>query len=423
MCFALTQVRFSLDTNPALHNVSRMTTIILKKGREKSALRRHPWIFSGAIAICKGSALPGETVEVVSSKGQFLGRGAYSPKSQITVRFWSFNADEQITVEFFRRRLKTAIHARQQMLDTEDVNAYRLVNAESDGLPGIIIDRYGDYVVGQFLSAGAEFWKSTIVEQLMDILPVKGFYERSDVAVREKEGQEPASGVLAGESPPGIIDIQEGDLRFQVDIRQGHKTGWYLDQRENRAALSEYVRDADILNCFAYTGGFGIYALKYGAHRIVNIDSSANALELARQHLTLNGFDPDTVEYVQADVFQILRRYRDEASQTDARQFDVIILDPPKFVESRKHLDRACRGYKDINLLAMKLLKPGGILMTYSCSGLLSPELFQKIVADAALDAGRSAQIIRRLFQAADHPVSLNFPEGTYLKGFVCRVE
>jgi 23S rRNA (cytosine1962-C5)-methyltransferase len=252
----------------------------------------------------------------------------------------------------------------------------------------------------------------------MEILPIKGFYERSDVDVRQKEGLEPISGVLAGEPPPELVTIQEGALRFQVDIRQGHKTGWYLDQRENRAVLSEYVRDADVLNCFAYTGGFGIYALKYGAHRVVNIDSSANALELARQHVVLNGFDPHTVECVQADVFQIFRQYR-----SDARQFDVIILDPPKFVESRKHLERACRGYKDINLLAMQCLKPGGILMTYSCSGLLSPELFQKIVADAALDAGRSAQILRRVFQAADHPVSLNFPEGTYLKGFVCRVE
>jgi len=405
-----------------------MATIILKKDREKSVLRQHPWVFSGAIAACQDSAQPGETVEVVSSKGQFLGRGAYSPKSQITVRFWSFNQDEQITAEFFRQRLKTAIHARQQMLDMQNVNAYRLVNAESDGLPGIVIDRYGDYVVGQFLSAGAEFWKSSIVEQLMDILPVKGFYERSDVDVRQKEGLAPVTGVLAGESPPDLIDIQEGDIRFQVDVRQGHKTGWYLDQRENRAALSKYVRDAEVLNCFAYTGGFGIYALKYGAKRVINVDSSASALELAHQHVVLNGFEPDRVKCIQADVFQILRRYRDnarrtDAHQTDVRQFDVIILDPPKFVDSRKHLERACRGYKDINLLAMKLLKPGGILMTYSCSGLLSPELFQKIVADAALDAGRSVQIVQRLFQAADHPVALNFPEGTYLKGFVCRLE
>lgn len=312
-----------------------MATIILKKGREKSVLRQHPWVFSGAIATCQGSVLPGETVEVVSSKGQFLGCGAYSPKSQITIRFWSFNQDEQITAEFFRQRLKSAIHARQQMLDTQNVNAYRLVNAESDGLPGVIIDRYGDYVVGQFLSAGAEFWKSTIVEQFMDILPIKGFYERSDVDVRQKEGLELVTGVLAGETPPELITIQEGELRFQVDIRQGHKTGWYLDQRENRAALSKYVRDAEILNCFAYTGGFGIYALKHGAHRIVNIDSSANALELAHQHAILNGFEPDRIECIQADVFQILRRYRDDARRTDARQteahqFDVIILDPPE---------------------------------------------------------------------------------------------
>ncbi len=395
-----------------------MQKIILKKKREKSVLRRHPWIFSGAIDRCDGTPQAGETVEVVSSHGDFLGYGAYSANSQITVRFWSWNAEEQVSPEFFQKRLKNAIDARQQMLDTQRINAYRLVNAESDGLPGVIIDRYGDFLVGQFFTTGAEFWKAIIVERMMALMPATGFYERSDADVRQKEGLELVTSVRAGDAPPELIEIHEGDFRFQVDVRQGHKTGWYLDQRENRAMLAEYARNAEVLNCFSYTGAFGVYALKAGATRVINVDSSASALDLARQHVALNGFAPDAVECIQADVFQELRRYR-----SDERHFDLIILDPPKFVESRKHLERACRGYKDINLLAMQLLKPGGVLMTYSCSGLLPEDLFQKIVADAALDAGRSAQILRRLSQAADHPVSLNFPEGTYLKGLICRVE
>lgn len=395
-----------------------MIKIILKKKREKSVLRRHPWIFSGAIARCDGTPQAGETVEVVSAQGDFLGWGAYSANSQITVRLWSWNQDEAVSPEFFQRRLLGAIAARRRMLDAQSVSAYRLVNAESDGLPGVIIDRYGDFLVGQFLTTGAEFWKSTIVDCIMDLMPATGFYERSDADVRKKEGLDQTAGVLAGDIPPELIEIHEGEFRFQADVREGHKTGWYLDQRENRAALAEYVRNAEVLNCFSYSGAFGIYALKHGATHVVNVDSSTRALELAGEHVRMNGFEADQTECVQDDVFKVLRRYREAQ-----RHFDVIILDPPKFVESRKHLDRACRGYKDINFVAMQLLKPGGVLMTYSCSGLLAPELFQKIVADAALDAKRSAQILRRLSQAADHPVALNFPEGTYLKGLVCRVE
>jgi 23S rRNA (cytosine1962-C5)-methyltransferase len=313
--------------------------------------------------------------------------------------------------------LQRAFAARQQLAASDTFTAYRLVHAESDGLPGVILDRYGEFLVCQFLSAGAEYWKHTLVEQIAELIQAKGVYERSDVNVRQKENLSPAAGVLAGEQPPETVEIREGALRFLVDLRHGHKTGFYLDQRENRAALADYVQDKEVLNCFAYTGGFGISALKNGARKVVNIESSESAIDLARRNADLNALDAAKIEYVQDNVFGVLRGYR-----KTGRQFDLIILDPPKFADSRSALKRASRGYKDINLLAMQLLKPGGILFTFSCSGILSPELFQKIVADAALDANKNAQILEYLSQAPDHPIALNFPEGEYLKGLICKV-
>jgi len=391
-------------------------SVILKNSREKSLLRRHPWIFSGAVTKIIGSIQPGETVDILSSKGKWLASGAYSPFSQITVRVWTFNPDEDISQEFFHTRLKQAFNSRSLLMKNNNLTACRMVNAESDGLPGLIVDRYTDFLVCQFLSAGAEHWKQEIVASLKSLMPHAEIYERSDADVREKEGLKPCAGVLSGQEPPEFVEIQENDLFFLADIRRGHKTGFYLDQRDNRAALAAYAENAEVLNCFAYTGGFGIYALKYGAAKVTNIDSSADALALCERNIALNDLDIAAVENVESDVFQILRKYRDSR-----RQFDVIILDPPKFAESRGQLERAARGYKDINLLAFKLLRPGGILFTFSCSGLMTPELFQKIVADAALDAKCEAQIIQQLGQASDHPIALNFPEGHYLKGMVCR--
>ena len=406
-----------------------MKAIKLKRGREKSVLRKHPWIFSGAIASVEGRPKPGETVEILDCSGTRLGRGAYSPESQITVRAWTFDPEEEISPEFFRGRFERAVASRgssvaemnrgvdnRRAVETSRAAA-RLVNAESDGLPGIIVDRYGEFLVVQFLTAGAEYWKGAVIEELERLIPCAGVYERSDVAVREKEGLPLFAGTLSGQEPPDLVEIEEGPCRFLVDIKRGHKTGFYLDQRDNRAIFTEYARGAEILNCFSYTGGFGIAALKAGAMSVTNIDSSAAALELARRNVELNGLDVSRVENVEGDAFTILRRYRDAG-----RQFDLAVLDPPKFAESQSQLMRASRGYKDINLLAFKLIRPGGMLFTFSCSGLMSPELFQKIVADAALDAGRDAQIVRRLAQASDHPIALGFPEGGYLKGLVCRV-
>jgi 23S rRNA (cytosine1962-C5)-methyltransferase len=393
-----------------------MKAIILKRGREKSILRKHPWIFSGAIAKVEGHPKFGETVDVLAAEGALLARGAYSPQSQITVRIWTFDPREDVSAELFANRLARAIEARRSLLSMDGPVGLRLVNAESDCLPGIIIDRYGEFLVVQFLSAGAEYWKSVVTETLVRLLPSSGLYERSDVDVREKEGLPKLAGVLAGQEPPDLIEIREGPCRFLVDVKRGHKTGFYLDQRENRALIAGYAPGAEMLNCFAYTGAFGVAALMAGATRVTNLESSASALDLALRNAELNGLDESSMKNVGGDAFTVLRRWRDEG-----REFDLIVLDPPKFADSQSHLLRASRGYKDINLLAFRLLKPGGVLFTFSCSGLVTSELFQKIVADAALDAGCDAQIIRRLAQGADHPTLLSFPEGSYLKGLVVR--
>lgn len=391
-----------------------MNSVILKKGREKNLLQRHPWIFSGAIERGEGSPGSGETVTVCSFDRKPLASAAWSPQSQISLRVWSFNPETIIDAGFFRAKLQNAIAARGKI----NSNAIRLVAAESDGLPGLIIDRYADWIVCQFLSVGSEHWKNTIVELLQEIFPGLSIYERSDVSVREKEGLPSRCGVLAGTEPPEHVEIIESGMRLLVDIKAGHKTGYYLDQRDSRLAVRQWAHGRDVLNCFSYTGGFGIAALLGGAKHVLQMDSSEPALDIAKKNSELNGLDPAASEYICGDVFKELRRFRDSR-----RDFDLIILDPPKFIESRSQLEGGARGYKDINLLAFKLLRPGGLLFTFSCSGLMEMPLFQKIVADSALDAGRNAQILAVLNQSPDHPIALNFPEGAYLKGLLCRAE
>jgi 23S rRNA (cytosine1962-C5)-methyltransferase len=391
-----------------------MNSVILKKSREKSVLQRHPWIFSGAIERVEGSPQSGETVTVCSFDRKPLALAAWSPESQIAARVWNFNPETIIDAAFFRTKLQNAISSRSNI----NSNALRLVAAESDGLPGLIIDRYADWIVCQFLSAGSEHWKDTVVEILQELFPGLSIYERSDVSVREKEGLPSRCGVLAGAEPPEHVEISENGMRLLVDIKGGHKTGYYLDQRDSRAAVRNWANGRDVLNCFSYTGGFGVAALLGGAKHVTQMDSSEPALEIARQNAELNGLDPEASEYLCGDVFKELRKYRDSR-----RSFDLIILDPPKFVESRSQLAGGARGYKDINLLAFKLLRPGGLLFTFSCSGLMEMPLFHKIVADAALDAGRNAQILAVLNQSPDHPIALSFPEGAYLKGLLCRAE
>lgn len=392
-----------------------MGSVILKPGRQKSVLNHHPWIFSGAISRVNGDPKAGETVAVISSEGEWLASGAFSPMSQIRVRVWSFDPKEEISPNFFRTRLLRSIQARQHL--SKITNAYRMVYSESDGLPGLIADMYDRFVVCQFLSAGVEYWKKDIVSIINDLFPNSGIYERSDVDSRLKEELPPHTGVLCGNSPPQLIEIYENNVSFLIDVRNGHKTGFYLDQRDNRLMVAEFSQHAEVLNCFSYTGGFGIFALKGKASTVINIDSSETALTLAQDHIRLNQLDSEKFQCIQGDIFQLLRKYRDSR-----RQFDIIILDPPKFADSKNQLEKAARGYKDINLLAIKLIRPGGFLFTFSCSGIVSEALFQKILADAALDAGRHVQIIRRLSQAIDHPVAVSFPEAAYLKGFICSV-
>ncbi len=393
-----------------------MPTLILKKGREKSLLRRHPWIFSGAVGTVDGQPRSGDTLDVLSSEGKWLATAAYSPKSQITARVWSFQRDETVDAAFFRRRVADALAARRALAPAVPERACRILNAESDGLPGVIADRYGDFVSVELLTAGAERHMADIAAALMQETGAAGVYNRSDSDVRQKEGLARITGCIAGLEPPELVQIEEGRAKLLVDIRSGHKTGYYLDQRDNRRAVLDLAAGRDVLNCFCYTGGFGVMAMLGGAARCTNIDSSAPALDLARQNFALNGLDREHVEFLEDDVFAALRRLRDQG-----RTFGAIILDPPKFVDTKANIQKACRGYKDINLSALRLLEPGGLLFTFSCSGLMDEDLFQKVVAGAALDSGRDARIVRRFSQAPDHPVALNFPEAQYLKGLLVQ--
>ena len=391
--------------------------LILAKGREKSLLRRHPWVFSGAVARLEGKAQLGETIDVCDSNGKWLARAAYSPESQIRARVWSWQADESIDIAFFVRRFEQAQQWREWLAARDGLDSYRLIAGESDGLPGVTIDRFGNFLVMQLLSAGAEYQRAAIITALQHCFPGCAIYDRSDVAVRKKEGLALTQGTVTGELPPPLLPITEHGMKLLVDIQGGHKTGYYLDQRDSRLATRRYAQDARVLNCFSYTGGFAVSALMGGCKEVISVDTSQEALDVARQNVELNELDLSRAQFERDDVFKLLRRYRDSGEK-----FDLIIVDPPKFVENKSQLMGACRGYKDINMLAIQLLNPGGVLMTFSCSGLMATDLFQKIIADAALDAGREVQFIEQFRQAADHPVIASYPEGLYLKGFACRV-
>ena len=422
-----------------------MNRIVLKPKRDFSVRKHHPWIFSGAVDVARpcasltsgretpriappselaslgGYASPfvGETVEVADADGVLLGYGSYSPASQIRIRMLSFDPKTVPDAKFIEGLVASAVGRRADFFANAYTNAVRLVNAESDGLPGVVADYYAGWVVCQFTSAGAEFWKREIAAALMKFAPFcRGVAERTDVDVRVKEGLEGLGGfgVLEGEEPSELVEIAEGSVKFLVDVRKGHKTGFYLDQRDARSAVGALANGMDVLNCFSYTGGFGLFARAAGAASVTQVDISGDALELAKRNEALTHLCGTKMEYVEADVFQYLRKCRDAG-----RTFDMIILDPPKFASVKSQVMKAARGYKDINLLAMKLLKPNGILATFSCSGAMTQELFDKVLAEAAQDAGRDFQMIARTRQGADHPVALSFPEGLYLKGVILR--
>jgi 23S rRNA (cytosine1962-C5)-methyltransferase len=432
-----TQAADSQNTRSAAHagEATAQPAIFLRTGREKSLLRRHPWIFSGAVERVDGAPVSGDTLPVRDAAGNFLAWAAYNASSQISARVWSWREAENIDSKFFRRKISSSLAARYTPFPTlppkgeglvfplpvgegprEGVGGARLIHAESDGLPGLIVDRYGDVLVLQIGSAGTERWRDTIADLLQELCKPACIYERSDSDSRTLEGMELRNGVLRG-TLPDTVEVIENGLRFKVDVAAGQKTGFYLDQRDNRALTETLAADRDVLNCFCYTGGFSLYALRGGAKSVLSIDASGDALRIAAENLTLNGLDESRAEWLEADVFQALRKLRDQG-----RSFDLIILDPPKFAPTAAFAEKAARGYKDINLLAFKLLRPGGLLCTYSCSGGISDDLFQKIVAGAALDAGVDAQIIHHLHASADHPVLLSFPEGAYLKGLALRV-
>ncbi len=390
--------------------------LIIKSGREKSLLRRHPWIFSGAVERIEGAAANGDTVAVCDANGGFLAWAGYSAQSQITAKVWSWDANEKIDADFFRRKISRALALRRDLGIARHGNGMRLIHGESDGLPGLIVDQYDKVLVMQLGTPAAERWRDICAEVLQELCSPACIYERSDSDARALEGLPERNGPLLGALPNEVV-ITEHGLKFAIDVAHGQKTGFYLDQRDNRALTGDFARDRDVLNCFCYTGGFSLYALRGGAKSVLSIDASEDALQLARRNVKLNGLDESRAEWQCADVFAALRKLRDQN-----RKFDLIVLDPPKFAPTAAFAEKAARGYKDINLLGLKLLRPGGLLFTYSCSGGISDELFQKIIAGASLDAGVEAHIVKKLHAAADHPVLLSFPEGAYLKGLVLRV-
>jgi len=395
-------------------------TLELKKGRDKPVRNKHPWIFSGAIAaIRQGDPEPGDIVDICDSKGHWLARGYYNPQSQIAARILTWQKSQQIDSSFWRKRITQAINSRKLLQLEPATTAYRLINAESDGLPGLIVDRYGEFLSMQFLTLGIDVRRELLTRLLVEETEPAGIVERSDAQVRKREGLPLVTKHSSGESPPEDYGISENDKKFAVDLFKGQKTGLYLDQRDNRKAVSDsvYAEGQEILNVFSYTGGFAIYAAANGASSITNIDSSSVALDGAKKNMELNGFKRPGDEYIAGNAFEILRQYRDSG-----RQFDMVILDPPKFAHSRRDINGACRGYKDLNWLAFRILRPNGLLATFSCSGLVSADLFQKVVFGAAVDAGREVQIIKYLGHSPDHPVLVTFPESAYLKGFLCRV-
>ncbi len=406
------------ESPPSLLRMNAMSlpVLYLKPGREKSLLRRHPWVFSGAVRRVEGEPAAGDTLRICDARGRTLALGAYSPLSRIRARVWTWNPQVSVTPDFFRSRLEAALALREALAPRLESDAWRLVHGESDGLPGLVVDRYADTLVMQVLSAGAERWRDLLAGMLLELSGARRLYERSDVDVRRLEGLPERSGPLLGTPLQGEVFIRERGLRFGVDVARGHKTGFYLDQRANRSLVRSLSAGLDVLDCFSYTGGFALSALAGGAASVLAVDSSAPALAKLEEHLSLNALPRERITLWQEDVFKALRKLRDQG-----RTFDLVVLDPPKFAPTAAQAQRAARGYKDINLLGLKLLRPGGYLATFSCSGGVDMALFQKIVAGAALDAALSVQILAWLHQDADHPVALNFPEGAYLKGLLLR--
>ncbi|MGV3707040.1 MAG: class I SAM-dependent rRNA methyltransferase [Arcticibacter sp.] len=394
-----------------------MSEVRLKKGKEKAVRQLHPWIFSGAVEQIKGKPQNGEIVEVKDHSGAFLARGFFNDQSRVAVRLLEWNEDVMIDESWWRMRVRRAVSARKDLLASAETNTCRLIFSEADFLPGLIVDRYADYLSVQILTSGIEKVKDIIVSELVSLLKVKGVFDRSDASARAHDGMEASFGTLYGEQPPEFVEVVENGLKYHINIAEGQKSGFFCDQRENRRIVAGYAQDKKVLDCFSYSGGFTLNALKSGASEVVSVDSSALAIETLKQNIELNGFGTKKHVAVQSDVNKYLRTLKEEQ-----QKFDVIVLDPPKYAPSRSSLDKASRAYKDLNRMAMGLLNSGGLLATFSCSGAVDISHFKQILAWAALDAGREIQYIYQFCQPEDHPVRSSFPEGEYLKGLFCRI-
>jgi 23S rRNA (cytosine1962-C5)-methyltransferase len=394
-----------------------MVDVILKKGKEKAALQRHPWIFSGALDQVKGSPANGEVVKVLAADKEFLAYGYFNDKSRVAVRMLEWNESKTIDRDWYQQKIRTAIASRAHVLQNNDTNTCRLVFSEADFLPGLIVDRYADFLSLQILSAGIEQVKEEIISILREELSPKGIFDKSDATARTHEDLEVNNGLLWGENPPEYLEVKENGILYHINIAGGQKSGFYCDQRDNRQILAAYVKGKTVLDCFSYSGGFSLNSLKQGASHVTSVDSSAPALETLQQNIGLNDFETSRNTVIQSDVNKQLRVFKEEG-----KKFDIIVLDPPKYAPSRSAVDRAARAYKDLNRLGMGLLESGGLLATFSCSGAVDIETFKQIIAWAALDAGKEIQIVKQFSQPEDHPVRISFPEGEYLKGLLLRV-
>lgn len=394
-----------------------MIDVILKKGKEKAVTHRHPWVFSGAIEKVKGKPDNGDIVRLLNAKDEFMAYGFYNDQSRVALRLLEWDEATTVDEAWWRRKLGNAVAARQYILQDGTTNTCRLVFSESDYLPGLIVDKYADHLSLQILTSGMENIKPIIIDELQKLLNPASIFDKSDDSSRGHEGMQPSFGILAGSHPPELIEVVENGIRYGINIAEGQKSGFYCDQRDNRHTVASYTQGKDMLDCFSYTGGFTLNAFKQGAKSVTSVDSSALAIQTLKSNLALNGFEDKEHRSIQSDVNKQLRKFRE-----DGELFDVIVLDPPKYAPSRSALDRAARAYKDLNRLAMLILKPGGLIATYSCSGAMDMTTFKQILAWAALDAGKEVQFIYQFCQPADHPVSATFPEGEYLKGLLCRV-